>query len=307
MAAERYRELLRIRRSSPVFGLPTADEVQRRVSFPLGGPAETPGVIVMCLDGTGLDPRWRQLVVVFNATTPRSPSRCRRWPRPAPAPGAGGLGRPAAAHGRRPPTGALTVPSPFGRGLRRGPPLEASEAVTLPHRRRAVLVVGGFAPAVAGCTSKPDRRDRRPAGVGAGLDRAGRLPFVVDRSATAAVAGQLPGHRADGRGRRRADRRQDRRRRGGDRGADAGRADGAGRTTARRRRRGDLSLDPTDGHPHARSASRTGHRGVSRSCRLRRRASRAGAGRPRAAPPATSPPRRTSGAGRPTGCGSRRR
>jgi hypothetical protein len=68
MAAERYRELLRIRRSSPVFGLPTAAEVQRRVSFPLGGPAETPGVIVMCLDGTGLDPRWQRLVVVFNAT-----------------------------------------------------------------------------------------------------------------------------------------------------------------------------------------------------------------------------------------------
>ena len=68
MAAERYRELLRIRRSSPVFGLPTAEEVQRRVSFPRGGPDEPPGVIVMCLDGTGLDPRWRQLVVVFNAT-----------------------------------------------------------------------------------------------------------------------------------------------------------------------------------------------------------------------------------------------
>ncbi len=68
LAAERYRELLRVRRSSPVFGLPTADEVQRRVTFPLGGPAETPGVIVMCLDGTGLDPRWSQVVVVFNAT-----------------------------------------------------------------------------------------------------------------------------------------------------------------------------------------------------------------------------------------------
>jgi pullulanase len=68
MTAERYRELLRIRRSSPVFGLPTADEVQRRVSFPLGGPGETPGVIVMCLDGTGLDPQWPHWVVVFNAT-----------------------------------------------------------------------------------------------------------------------------------------------------------------------------------------------------------------------------------------------
>ncbi|WP_307872605.1 pullulanase-type alpha-1,6-glucosidase [Paractinoplanes ovalisporus] len=68
LTAERYRELLRIRRSSPVFGLPTADEVQRRVTFPLGGPGETPGVIVMCLDGTGLDPRFSQIVVVFNAT-----------------------------------------------------------------------------------------------------------------------------------------------------------------------------------------------------------------------------------------------
>ncbi|GID31887.1 pullulanase-type alpha-1,6-glucosidase [Paractinoplanes brasiliensis] len=68
MTAERYRELLRIRRSSPVFGLPTADEVQRRLTFPLGGPGETPGVIVMCLDGTGLDPVWSRVVAVFNAT-----------------------------------------------------------------------------------------------------------------------------------------------------------------------------------------------------------------------------------------------
>jgi pullulanase len=64
MCAERYRELLRIRRSSPVFGLPTAEEVRRRVSFP----AETPGVLVMSLDGSGLDPRWRRIVVVFNVT-----------------------------------------------------------------------------------------------------------------------------------------------------------------------------------------------------------------------------------------------
>jgi pullulanase-type alpha-1,6-glucosidase len=69
LAAERFRELLRVRRSSPVFGLPTADEVQRRLTFPLSGPGETPGVIVMCLDGTGLDPRWRSVVTVFNATT----------------------------------------------------------------------------------------------------------------------------------------------------------------------------------------------------------------------------------------------
>jgi pullulanase-type alpha-1,6-glucosidase len=67
LTADRFRELLRIRTSSPVFGLPTADEVQRRLTFPLGGADETPGVITMVLDGTGLDPRWSTVVVVFNA------------------------------------------------------------------------------------------------------------------------------------------------------------------------------------------------------------------------------------------------
>ncbi|MGI5214767.1 pullulanase-type alpha-1,6-glucosidase [Plantactinospora sp. CA-290183] len=64
----RYRELLRVRGSSPVFGLADAAQVQRRVSFPLSGAAETPGVITMRLDGTGLDERWRSVTVVFNAT-----------------------------------------------------------------------------------------------------------------------------------------------------------------------------------------------------------------------------------------------
>jgi hypothetical protein len=35
------------------------------VSFPLSGTGETPGVVTMVLTG---DPRWRSLVVVFNAT-----------------------------------------------------------------------------------------------------------------------------------------------------------------------------------------------------------------------------------------------
>ena len=55
-------------RSSPVFGLPTAAEVQKRLSFPLAGAGETPGVITMRLDGRGLDPRWTSVTVVFNAT-----------------------------------------------------------------------------------------------------------------------------------------------------------------------------------------------------------------------------------------------
>ncbi len=65
----RYAELLRVRASSPVFGLATADQVQKRVAFPLSGRAETPGVLTMTLDGRGLDGRWRSVTVIFNATT----------------------------------------------------------------------------------------------------------------------------------------------------------------------------------------------------------------------------------------------
>ncbi len=68
LADARYRELLRVRESSPVFGLGTAAEVQKRLSFPLSGTAETPGVITMKLDGRGLDRRWTSVTVVFNAT-----------------------------------------------------------------------------------------------------------------------------------------------------------------------------------------------------------------------------------------------
>ncbi|QGN47877.1 pullulanase-type alpha-1,6-glucosidase [Micromonospora sp. WMMC415] len=65
----RYAELLAIRASSPVFGLATAEQVQKRVAFPLSGTAETPGVLTMTLDGRGLDGRWKSVTVVFNATT----------------------------------------------------------------------------------------------------------------------------------------------------------------------------------------------------------------------------------------------
>ncbi len=62
-ARERARELLRIRFSSPLFRLGSARAIQERVAFPLGGPAQTPGVIVMTIEG-----RRRAVVVVFNAT-----------------------------------------------------------------------------------------------------------------------------------------------------------------------------------------------------------------------------------------------
>jgi pullulanase-type alpha-1,6-glucosidase len=61
-ARDRAAELLRIRFSSPLFRLGSAREIQRRVRFPTGGPSQTPGVIVMAIEGR------RDAVVVFNAT-----------------------------------------------------------------------------------------------------------------------------------------------------------------------------------------------------------------------------------------------
>ncbi|MFI5932317.1 pullulanase-type alpha-1,6-glucosidase [Actinoplanes sp. NPDC051494] len=68
LANARYLELLRIRNSSPVFALPTAESIQQRLSFPLSGADETPGVITMKLDSQGVDRRWKSVTVVFNAT-----------------------------------------------------------------------------------------------------------------------------------------------------------------------------------------------------------------------------------------------
>ncbi|MET7688436.1 pullulanase-type alpha-1,6-glucosidase [Streptomyces sp. NPDC005483] len=58
-ASAAYRDLLRIRTTEQAFSLGTADQVQSRLSFPLSGEEETPGVITMELG---------DLVVVFNAT-----------------------------------------------------------------------------------------------------------------------------------------------------------------------------------------------------------------------------------------------
>ncbi|WP_406001268.1 pullulanase-type alpha-1,6-glucosidase [Streptomyces sp. NBC_00829] len=58
-ASAAYRDLLRIRTTEKAFGLSSADAVQDRLSFPLSGRNETPGVITMSLG---------DLVVVFNAT-----------------------------------------------------------------------------------------------------------------------------------------------------------------------------------------------------------------------------------------------
>ncbi|GAA4589310.1 pullulanase-type alpha-1,6-glucosidase [Actinoplanes octamycinicus] len=78
LADARYQELLRIRKSSPVFGLATGKQVQDRVAFPLSGKDETPGVITMTLDARGLDGKWKSITVVFNSTastaTPKVPA-----------------------------------------------------------------------------------------------------------------------------------------------------------------------------------------------------------------------------------------
>ncbi|MBD9730889.1 pullulanase-type alpha-1,6-glucosidase [Streptomyces sp. H28] len=65
-ASAAYRDLLTIRTSEKAFSLGTADRVQSRLSFPLSGKDETPGVITM---------RLGDLVVVFNATPERQEQR----------------------------------------------------------------------------------------------------------------------------------------------------------------------------------------------------------------------------------------
>ena len=65
-ASAAYRDLLRIRTTEKAFSLDTAAQVQSRLSFPLSGKDETPGVITM---------RLGDLVVVFNATPERQEQR----------------------------------------------------------------------------------------------------------------------------------------------------------------------------------------------------------------------------------------
>lgn len=64
-----FREMLRVRYSSPLFRLRTAEQVQERVIFHNTGPNQLPGVIVMELSdvlGEDLDPQYARIVVVFN-------------------------------------------------------------------------------------------------------------------------------------------------------------------------------------------------------------------------------------------------
>jgi pullulanase len=63
-----FREYLQIRKSSPLFRLPTANKVERALTFLNTGPNQIPGLIVLHLnDADNLDPNYNHIVVLFNA------------------------------------------------------------------------------------------------------------------------------------------------------------------------------------------------------------------------------------------------
>ena len=63
-----FRDLLRIRASTPLFHLATAADVRERVSFPASGPAQEPTVIAELIDGRGLaGAKFGAVLVVLNA------------------------------------------------------------------------------------------------------------------------------------------------------------------------------------------------------------------------------------------------
>jgi pullulanase/glycogen debranching enzyme len=69
-SAALYQELLQIRRSSPLFRLQTAADIQARVAFHNTGPGQLPGLIVMSLSDLvepDLDPNCELVVSLINA------------------------------------------------------------------------------------------------------------------------------------------------------------------------------------------------------------------------------------------------
>jgi pullulanase-type alpha-1,6-glucosidase len=64
-----FREYLQVRKSSPLFRLQTADEVERSLTFLNTGPNQIPGLIVMHLsDVDNFDPNFSDIMVLFNAS-----------------------------------------------------------------------------------------------------------------------------------------------------------------------------------------------------------------------------------------------
>jgi pullulanase len=68
---EHFRDLLEIRKSSPLFRLRAAAQITGRLSFENGGPDQIPGLIVMRLSDRvepDLDRNAEEIVVLFNAS-----------------------------------------------------------------------------------------------------------------------------------------------------------------------------------------------------------------------------------------------
>ena len=63
-----FLDFIKIRSSSPLFRLRTADDIIKRVSFPNAGAEHQAGLVVMKIDNSDLaiDPAIKQIVVVFN-------------------------------------------------------------------------------------------------------------------------------------------------------------------------------------------------------------------------------------------------
>ncbi|MFC4158142.1 pullulanase-type alpha-1,6-glucosidase [Chitinimonas lacunae] len=63
-----FRDLLRLRQSTPLFRLRSAEAIKSRLSFPAAGPGQAPGLIAMRLDGSGwTEAVYRGVLVLFNA------------------------------------------------------------------------------------------------------------------------------------------------------------------------------------------------------------------------------------------------
>ena len=63
-----FRDLLRIRTSTPLFRLGSADEVSKRLAFRNAGPAQNPLVIAGHLDGEGMDGAFREVLYLLNVS-----------------------------------------------------------------------------------------------------------------------------------------------------------------------------------------------------------------------------------------------
>lgn len=82
-AFEHFRRTLRIRKSSPLFRLRTGEEVAERIRFHNTGPRQTPGLVVMSLSDTApgktIDPAYRRIVVLFNASKEKEKHADAEW------------------------------------------------------------------------------------------------------------------------------------------------------------------------------------------------------------------------------------